>query len=424
MTLIQPLNLNNLRAWLNLAKWFKRALLFSVVCSFWLSGLAAPAYAIPAAPIQVAQAVAQAEGALETLQEQQKAVEKQRLEIQQERDRVQKQEKAAKNRIGTLRQNLQVTDVQIKDNQYRLQVAKKQLKELQADLAIAERTYQKRQSAAVSRLRFLQRQEGSQGWAVLLQSQNLNDFLDRRYRLSRVYRADRNALAQLTAESRDLVVQKQQVEQQKNQIALLAQQLLAQQSELQAQSQSEQELVERLRSDQSALEAAEAQLAQDSEDLTQLILQRVAEQRAKEAKEAAAGQGTIVVRGTGLMSLPSDGPITSGFGWRTHPILGYERFHSGTDFGADYGSTIRAANAGIVIYAGWYGGYGNAIVIDHGNGITTLYGHASELFAAEGQVVQRGQAIASVGSTGLSTGPHLHFEVRQAGEPVDPMNYF
>nr|WP_290223107.1 M23 family metallopeptidase [Trichocoleus desertorum] len=424
MTLIQPLNLNNPWAWLNLVKWFKCALVFSVVFSLWLSGLAAPTYATPTAPIQVAQTVAQTDGALETLQEQQKLVEKQRSEIQKERDRIQKQEKAAKNRIGTLRQNLQVTDVQIKDNQYRLQLAKKQLKELQADLAIAERTYQKSQSAAVARLRFLQRQQGGQGWAVLLQSQNLNDFLDRRYRLRKVYQADRNGLAKLTAESRDLVAQKQQVEQKKNQIALLAQQLLVQQSELQAQSRSEQELVERLRSDQSALEAAEAQLAQDSESLTQLILQRVAEQRAKEAKEAAAGQGSIVIRGTGLMSIPSDGPITSGFGWRTHPILGYERFHSGTDFGADYGSTIRAANAGIVIYAGWYGGYGNAIVIDHGNDITTLYGHASELYVAEGQVVQRGQAIASVGSTGLSTGPHLHFEVRQAGEPVDPMNYF
>lgn len=379
-----------------------------------------PTDAAPIAPIQATQ-IAQTDDALETLQEHQKAVEKQRSQIQQERDRVQKQQQAAKTRIGTLRQNLQVTDVQIKDNQYRLQLAKKKLKELQADLAIAERTYQKRQSGAVARLRFLQRQQGSQGWAVLLQSQNLNDFLDRRYRLRKVYQSDRKALAQLTAESRDLVEQRQQVEQQKNQIALLAQQLLAQKSELQAQTQSEQELVERLRSDQSALEAAEAQLAQDSEDLTQLILQRVAEQR---AKDAAAGRGSVVIRGTGLMSLPSDGPITSSFGWRVHPILGYERFHSGTDFGADYGSTIRAANTGIVIYAGWYGGYGNAVVIDHGNSITTLYGHASELYVAEGQVVQRGQAIASVGSTGLSTGPHLHFEVRQDGEPVDPMNYF
>jgi murein DD-endopeptidase MepM/ murein hydrolase activator NlpD len=106
-----------------------------------------------------------------------------------------------------------------------------------------------------------------------------------------------------------------------------------------------------------------------------------------------------------------------------HPILGYQRFHSGIDFGADYGTVINAADSGTVIFAGWYGGYGNAVIINHGGSITTLYGHTSELYVAEGQTVQRGQAIAAVGSTGLSTGPHLHFEVRQNGDPVDPAAY-
>ena len=77
-----------------------------------------------------------------------------------------------------------------------------------------------------------------------------------------------------------------------------------------------------------------------------------------------------------------------------------------------------------MIFAGWYGGYGNAVIIDHGSGITTLYGHASGFYSAEGDRVERGQPIALVGSSGLSTGPHLHFEVRQEGEPVDPMAYF
>lgn len=369
----------------------------------------------------IAQTVTQTDDAVEQLRQQQQEIEKQRSEIQKERDRIQQQEAEAKSRIGALRQNLQTTDVQIKDNEYRLQLAKKQLKELQADFALAERTYQKSQIAAASRLRFLQRQQSSQGWAVLLQSQDLNEFLDRRYRLKRIYQADRRALDQLKEDSRQLVERKKQVERQKNEIALIAQQLLAQKSELQAQTQSEQVLVQRLRQDKDALEAAEAQLAQDSENLIQLILQKVAERR---AQDAAADRNTIVIRGTGVMSIPCDAPITSNFGWRMHPILGYERFHSGIDFGADYGVPIRAANTGIVIFAGWYGGYGNTVIVDHGNEITTLYAHSSELFVAEGQVVQRGQAIAAVGSTGLSTGPHLHFEVRQNGEPVDPMNYF
>jgi len=170
-------------------------------------------------------------------------------------------------------------------------------------------------------------------------------------------------------------------------------------------------MIGRLRTDRRALEAAETQLAKDSQNIALLIQQRVGNQHG------------ITLRGTGQMVLPCAAPITSGFGWRMHPILGYERFHSGIDFGADYGTLIAAADSGTVIFAGWYGGYGTAVIIDHGNGITTLYGHTSELYVTEGQTVQRGQAIATVGSTGLSTGPHLHFEVRQAGEPVDPTAY-
>jgi murein DD-endopeptidase MepM/ murein hydrolase activator NlpD len=141
---------------------------------------------------------------------------------------------------------------------------------------------------------------------------------------------------------------------------------------------------------------------------------------------AAANKAVLPNRGifgTGQLMYPSDAEITSSFGWRIHPILGYSRFHSGIDFGADYGSTIRAADRGVVIFAGWYGGYGYAVVINHGEGISTLYGHTSKLYVAEGQTVQPGDAIASVGSTGLSTGPHLHFEVRKDGEPVDPLTY-
>jgi murein DD-endopeptidase MepM/ murein hydrolase activator NlpD len=257
----------------------------------------------------------------------------------------------------------------------------------------------------------------SRGWAVLLQSQNLSDFLDRRRQLRLVYRADRQVLTQLTQVADHLSQQKAAVEQQKNQIALIQQQLLAQKASFEAQAQFQQQLIGRLNTDRLALEAAEAQLARDSESIAQMIQQRVAEQQAN------ANRNSIVIQGTGQLGYPCNGPITSGFGWRFHPILGYQRFHSGLDFGATYGSTIRAAESGVVIFAGWYGGYGNTVVIDHGHGISTLYGHTSEMYVTEGQAVQRGQAVAAVGSTGLSTGPHLHFEVRQNGEPVDPSAY-
>ena len=114
------------------------------------------------------------------------------------------------------------------------------------------------------------------------------------------------------------------------------------------------------------------------------------------------------------------GTITSYFGYRYHPILHFTRFHAGVDIGAGWGSPIVAAGDGQVVAAGWAGGYGREVQIAHGGGIVSLYGHMSEIVAAAGQLRPRGQLIGYVGSSGLSTGPHLHFEVRQGGHAGEP----
>ena len=116
-------------------------------------------------------------------------------------------------------------------------------------------------------------------------------------------------------------------------------------------------------------------------------------------------------------------PITSGFGWRTHPLTGERKFHYGIDFGASKGTPIYAFEAGLVEFAGWRGGYGKAVVINHGAGKSTLYGHASKLSVRKGEQVLPGQIIGKVGSTGMSTAPHLHFEVRLNNKPVNPRPY-
>lgn len=121
--------------------------------------------------------------------------------------------------------------------------------------------------------------------------------------------------------------------------------------------------------------------------------------------------------------MPASGGITSPFGMRFHPILHRVKLHTGTDFGPGYGAPIYAAKSGTVIFAGWQTAYGNMVIIEHGGGFSTLYGHASSLSVSSGQSVRRGQHIANVGSTGFSTGPHLHFEIRINGEPVNPMRY-
>lgn len=119
--------------------------------------------------------------------------------------------------------------------------------------------------------------------------------------------------------------------------------------------------------------------------------------------------------------MPVDGHITSYFGYRYHPILHFTRFHAGLDIGASWGSPIVAAGDGRVVAAGWAGGYGREVQIAHGGGLVSLYGHMSEIVAAPGSFVHAGQLIGYVGSSGLSTGPHVHFEVRQSGQPVNPL---
>ena len=119
--------------------------------------------------------------------------------------------------------------------------------------------------------------------------------------------------------------------------------------------------------------------------------------------------------------MPANGPITSYFGYRYHPILHFTRFHAGVDIGAGWGSPIVAAGDGRVIGAGWAGGYGREVEIAHGGGVVSLYGHMSEIVAQPGSFVRQGQLIGYVGSSGLSTGPHVHFEVRLAGQPVNPL---
>lgn len=120
---------------------------------------------------------------------------------------------------------------------------------------------------------------------------------------------------------------------------------------------------------------------------------------------------------------PASGALSSGFGMRIHPIYGYEKYHSGIDISALYGSPIYSTAYGRVTYAGYYSGYGNTVMVDHGNGMQTLYGHCSSIDVQEGQMVRKGQIVARIGSTGLSTGPHVHYEVQLAGAPTDPEPY-
>jgi murein DD-endopeptidase MepM/ murein hydrolase activator NlpD len=350
-----------------------------------------------------------AQSEVDVLQQQRQQVQQQRQQVQQQREYLKRLEKSASDDLSGLQKRLKSTQASLETQEAALKTAKATLSNLEVALTATETSYRKQQSAMVTRLQFLQRQRDRQGLAVLLKSSNLNELLDKRYQLKRLYESDRKSLTKLQQQTEKLARDRLEVETQKNQISLIMQQLLAQKNEAQAQADYQKEFISHLKNNRQALESAISQLEKDSTSITQLIRQR-----------SAGDRRGIVITGNGAISLPVDGEITSLFGYRMHPILGYQKFHSGIDFGADSGTTIRAGAAGVVIYADWYGGYGNTVIVDHGGGITTLYAHSEGFYITNGQQVQKGQPIAAVGSTGLSTGPHLHFEVRQAGEPIDP----
>jgi murein DD-endopeptidase MepM/ murein hydrolase activator NlpD len=354
---------------------------------------------------------------LETLKRQTEEIDRYKSSLKTQEKQINSAEAFIQGNMTDLQQSLKTTQATIQDNRDRLRLAQQYLTALEADLLSSQRRYDRRQSATVARLRFFQQQQRLKGLALLLKSQNLNEFLERRYRLKRLYLADRQGLGTLKAEADRLETRRSYIQQQKNGMALLAQKLDLEKAKLETQVQTQRGLAQQLKGDRQALEAAQLQLQRDSDAIKAVIQDKTA-QLERDRQLASLG-----ISGKGPLRVPVDAPITSEFGWRIHPVLGTERFHSGMDFGADYGAAITAAGPGIVILADWYGGYGNAVILDHGNGITTLYGHGSDLLVQTGQAVTLGQPIATVGSTGLSTGPHLHFEVRQDGEPVDPRNY-
>lgn len=169
--------------------------------------------------------------------------------------------------------------------------------------------------------------------------------------------------------------------------------------------------------------AAEQQEQQAIDGLRARKADFEAQYEAVQAQISASVSRGNPTAGNHRFSWPVNGPITSPFGYRNDPVLGGNRLHAGVDIGVSSGTPIKAAGDGVVVMAGWNGGYGNFTLIDHGGGLATGYGHQSHIGVRVGQHVSTGEVIGNVGSTGASTGPHLHWEVRVNGTPVDPMGW-
>lgn len=247
---------------------------------------------------------------------------------------------------------------------------------------------------------------------VLLGSVDIQDFMNNFKLIKELHKSDVTVLKELEENH-------EKVEQQKEELDDLA-------AKMKSQEAKQKEKQKKLEEDKTEVAAAKAKVEAENKELYADIDKLEAESSRLQAEITSLSDSGKKYKGNGVFAwpFPAYSRISSEYGTRIHPITGVKKFHSGLDIAGPSGSPIVAAESGTVVSAGWNsGGYGNMVIIDHGGGIATVYAHNSALRVSVGQSVKRGQTIAACGSTGLSTGPHLHFEVREGGSTVDPRKY-
>lgn len=245
---------------------------------------------------------------------------------------------------------------------------------------------------------------------VLLGSTDIKDLITRMDMLSAIIGQDKGLIDDINVRKRDLDNKKADLDVQQRELESARVTLVEKKKQLAQQLKLKQETLSSVQQEKAKYAQAMQELERASAEAEAMILK-------------LQGKGGSIGTGTYTWPTPGYRNITSNFGMRYHPILKVNKLHTGIDIGAPSGAKIVAADSGSVIYSGWLGAYGNTVIIDHGAGISTLYGHQSARLVGVGTKVSKGQTIGKVGSTGWSTGAHLHFEVRKNGNPINPRSY-
>lgn len=332
---------------------------------------------------------------------------------QQELNESRAKEKSLGDQVNSLEQQINSKQSDIDELEASISEAQAKLETLEEELAAAEEKVNTQNENLNARLRNMYK-NGSVGFIdVLMDSGSFSEFLNNLSLVEKVYTSDQDVLEELQKAYDEIDAKKKEIE--------------TLQAELSESKSTMEEQKSSLEADKASVEKKKSEIAADSAETQRELdkLEADAQALTSSIRNSGSSSSSSKYNG-GIMAwpVPSCHTVSSGYGGRIHPTTGKYKFHGGLDIPGSYGSAIVAANSGKVIWAGNRGdSYGNYVIIDHGGGVSTLYGHSSKVLVSTGQSVSRGQRIANVGSTGRSTGPHCHFEVRINGSRVNPNPY-
>lgn len=339
-------------------------------------------------------------------------VQSQMQKMQERKEKARQKAAAASEGLEEIQSRLNELQAQARELQAKSNALQAKINDNQAQLAKKKAEVEQRKKVYSQRLRQIYINGQVNYLDVLLGAKDFGDFSSRMYLLQKIISSDIAMLQQLQKDEAEIKSRQEQLDAEMKEIKSTKAELEAKRARANKLKEQRSYMLYKAQEEEQQSQSEYERLLAISENITAML-----------RNMESSGGGSSSSGGTGRFMWPCRGEITSYFGWRTHPIFGTTKYHSGMDIAVDYGTPIMAADSGTVIYSGWLGGYGYAVMIDHGSGLVTLYAHNQSLNVYEGQYVTKGTCIAYAGSTGYSTGPHCHFEVRLHGEVTEPLNY-
>ncbi len=394
-----------------------------LLCVVVMTSLPGQSYAITYADI-TSDAIKDKEDKISAAEDEKKALEDSLAELEEKKAALEKDKKNLSNYVKELDSQLTAIEAQIEELNVQISVKEVEIEEAEKDLQAAIETENQQYEAMKRRIQFMYEQGETNYLAMLFSAENFSDMLNKADYIEQLSAYDRQKLDEYVAITQYVRLCKSELELQKMVLDKTKEGVVVRQNEIETLIAAKQATIVKYETDIASQQAAIDEYEEDLKFQNELISQL--ESEIMEAKKEILLENGITVSYNGekmTWPCPSYTRISSPFGWRIHPTLGVNKFHNGVDMAAPKGTDILAAFSGEVVAATYNSSMGNYVMMNHGNGFYTIYMHASKLCVSPGDIIIEGEKIAEVGSTGRSTGPHLHFGVRKNGEYVDPMDY-